>query len=187
MATISRVPVEWNGLTGLPGVSVFYAGVSTNLDVSSLVTFFNAIRGLFPPGLSWTVPAAGDTLDSVTGGILGSWTATGAASVNANGTAGPYAAGVGCRIFWNTTTVVGRRRLRGSTFMVPLLGSTYDSNGTINAGPLSTIQTAANALVASGVPWQVWHRPRNQAGGVVDAFNGAIVPDRVATLRSRRI
>lgn len=178
--------MSWDGLPGLPGVSVFYAGVSTNLDVSSLKTFFTALAGLFPTPLSWTVPAAGDTLDSVTGALVGTWTATGSGTVQGSGGTGAYAGGVGARVFWNTTTVVGRRRLKGSTFLVPLLGTMYDGSGTIVNSVLTTIQTAADGLVASGVPWQVWHRPVLNQGGVVDAFNGAIVPDRVAVLRSRR-
>jgi len=187
MADISRVRIEWNGLGGLPGLSTFYTGVTTNVVVTSLTTFFNDIRSLFPQGLSWTIPNAGDTIESSTGILTGGWTGTGGGTVNANAPLGAYAAGTGARVRWHTTAVVNGRRLAGATFLCPLAGTKYDANGTIETGALATLQTAANALVASGNPWQVWHRPVGGTGGVVDAFNSATVLDRVSSLRSRRI
>ena len=47
MADIVRVRTEWSGLTGLPGITTMYVG-TTDADISELVTFWTAIRGLFP-------------------------------------------------------------------------------------------------------------------------------------------
>ena len=77
--SIVRVRVEWNGLAGLPGISTFYVG-TTDADISELVTFYTAIKGLFPNGLNWTIPSVGDVLDEATGELEGTHVFTGAGS-----------------------------------------------------------------------------------------------------------
>ena len=74
-----RLRVTWNGLGGLPGLSTFYYGVSTP-NVSDAVTFFTAIRTLFPTGLSWDIPSSGDEIDDATGQLTGGWVGSGAVS-----------------------------------------------------------------------------------------------------------
>lgn len=186
MATLNRIRVEWSGLTGLPGISTFYVG-SADSDISELVTFFTAIRGLFPSGLSWTIPSDGDQIDDATGALTGTWIGTGGGTVTANAPGLNYAAGVGARVRWLTPAVVGGRRLRGATFLTHLASTNYDAQGTILSAALTTIQTAATALATSGSPFMVWHRPVNGVGGSSVAMNAAIVPDRVAWLRTRKI
>ena len=186
MATIARVPVTWTGLPGLPGVSVFYWDFSTAADLSALNTFFTAVRGLFADALSWSIPGSGDNIDDTDGTLNGSWVATGSGTITGNGGGGSYPAGVGTRIRWNTSAIVDGRRVRGSTFMVPLLGSSYDISGTIGSTPLTTLRNAADALAANG-GLLIWSR--NQPGstdGVSSPVVSATVPDQVATLRSRR-
>jgi len=184
MSTV-RVRVEWNGLTGLPGISTFYVG-TTDADISELVTFFNAIKGVFPSGLTWTVPAVGDVFDEASGELEGTHIFTGAGSVVANGGAVAYAAGVGVRVRWLTGAVKNGRRVTGSTFLTHIKGTSYDTAGTIANADVTTIQTAASAFVASGSPWGVWSRPVNGAGGSFHALSAAQVPDKVAWLSTRK-
>lgn len=185
MTTMRRVKVEWNGLGGLPGLSTFYYGVASP-NVSDLVTFFTTLRPLFPTSLTWNIPQSGDELDDATGALTGGWLGSGGGSVTANGGNLPYAAGVGARVQWNTGIIVGRRRVRGTTFLAPMLGSKFDSSGTIDSAALTTLQVACSTLAASGVAKGIWHRPVNGTGGQYCAINDAIVPDRVTSLRSRR-
>lgn len=185
MADIVRVRVEWNGLTGLPGISTFYVG-TTDADISELVAFFNAIKGLFPSGLTWTVPNTGDVLDVATGELTGTHIFTGAGSVSGTVAAGAHAAGVGCRVRWLTGAVVGGRRMIGTTFLTHLVSTNYDSSGTITTAALGTIQTAATTFATAGSPWQIWHRPVSGSGGSGHAISSATVPDKVGWLSTRK-
>lgn len=188
MANIAKIPVVWDGLPGLPGVGVYYAAAADAVAaVAALNTFFNAIKGNHPTGLTWQTPASGDTIDEADGHLVGSWSGAAGSTVAANGGPGVYAAGAGMRVKWNSNGIAAHRRIIGSTFLVPLLGSLYDTNGTIAAGTVTTTQTAANTLVATNL-LKIWHRP--PPGGVTGLAHlilSANVPDKVATLRSRRV
>lgn len=182
---LNRCVVQWNGLQGLPGISVFYLR-SAVTDVSDLVAFFNGVKGLFPNALTWTVPAQGDQIDEATGALVGGWAGTGGAQVQASGGVNAsFAAGVGARVEWTSDTIVGRRRARGRTFLTSLTNGQYDPQGTILSTALSTIQTAATALVASD-DTVIWHRPVGGSGGSLVDITGSLVPDTVTSLRTRR-
>lgn len=182
MAIIERIVVTWQGAVGLPGVSVFYGdlGASANADIK---TFFTSLVGLFPAGLTWTVPSSGDTIDDGTGALSSSWVNVAGGTVAAtNATA--YAAGCGAYVNWNTGSVVNGRRLKGRTFLAPLVSTMYDA-GTIVTANLTTMQNAANALVAAG-NLLVWHRPGPGGAGSSANPSSATVPDQVTSLRTRR-
>jgi hypothetical protein len=186
MATINRYVIPWTGTTALPGVSVLYSTGATDAT-ADIVTFLNAIKGLFPPGLSWSVLNGGDTIDDTTGTLNGSWTGVGGAVVTSTG-AGNYAAGTGAFVTWHTPTIVGGRRLKGRTFLCPLTIGSYDATGTIATATLTTISAAGTALAGVG-KMRVWHRPPagGGGGGTSALINAATVPDQVTSLRSRRV
>lgn len=185
MATIRRIRVLWGGIPGMPGYSLFYASAAADAT-ADLVTYFNAIKARFPSGLSWTVPPTGDTLDDATGTLNGSWSGAGAGIVTSTGT-GAYAAGVGAYSAWVTNAIVGGRRLRGRTFLAPLLGTNYDNTGTIDPTQLTTFATATSTLAATG-KLVVWHRPSGPgaSNGSSSLITAGVVPDVVTSLRSRR-
>lgn len=185
MTDIDRVEVTWTGLSGLPGVSVMYF-IPGNPAPASLVTFFTAIQSVFPAGLSWTIPTSGDTIDDATGTLTGGWSTSGGGTVAASGAAA-HAAGCGAYVNWSTGSIVGGRRLKGRTFLAPLMNSAYDNAGTIVTGNLTTLQNAATAL-AVGDGLVVWHRPTSPGGsdGIAALTISAQVPDQVTSLRSRR-
>lgn len=185
MADIDRVEVAWTGLAGLPGVSVFHF-IPGNPAPASLVTFFTAIAGVFPLGLSWTIPTSGDTFDDATGTLTGGWTGSGGGTVAASGAA-QHASGCGAYVNWATGFIVNGRRLRGRTFLAPIMNSAYDSAGTIVTGNLTTLQNAATAL-AVGDGMVIWHRPTTPgaSNGSSALTISAQVPDQVTSLRSRR-
>lgn len=187
-----RVRVQWNGLNALPGLSTFYYGVASP-NVSDLVTFFTAIKALFPTGLTWTIPSSGDEIDDATGALTGGWVGSGGGTVAATATSAGYPAGVGARLQWNTGVVYAGRRVKGGTFLAPLYGNAYESNGTLTTAAIATMQTAADAWVASGVAKGVWSRPvvdpdrpaRNRPG-LYAAISSCTIADRVTSLRTRR-
>lgn len=183
---MNRVRVPWNGLGGLPGLSTFYFDVTSTTAVADTFAFFNAIKAKFPAPLSWSIPGSGDQIDGANGNLIGTWTMTGGGTVNAVNTAA-FAAGVGARVQWLTASIIGGRRVRGSTFLVPLLAAEYDSGGTINDTDLASMQTAVNTFAAGGDLY-VWHRPSSPGAtdGVSVPVTAGLIPDKVSTLRSRR-
>jgi len=183
MADIERIVVAWTGVAGLPGVSVFYGDLagSANADIK---TFFTAIGGLFPVGLTWSIPGNGDLINDATGVLSGTWVnGAGGGTVAASGAA-QHASGVGAYVNWRTGAVVGTRRLMGRTFLAPLMNSVYDSSGNIVTANLTTLQTAASALVTAGST-VIWHRPNGAAGSSHQPV-AATVPDQVTSLKTRR-
>jgi hypothetical protein len=185
MVAIRRVPVAWTTGPGGAGVSVFYS-LAADDATASLAAFFNTIKGAFPAAVTWAVPSSGDTIESTTGALTGSWSGGSASTITGGGSTA-YAAGTGAYVRWYTNTIRNGRKFVGRTFLVPLLGSMYDTTGTIENANLGTFQTAANTLVGVGFVG-VWGRPTTPGGsnGLWGQFTSAVVPDKVTSLRSRR-
>lgn len=184
MPNARKVPVVWNTGFGGPGLSVFYSADPDDAT-ASLGTYFNAIKALFPNGVSWVIPGAGDLIDIASGRLTGGWTGGTAATINGTGGVATYAAGCGTYVKWLTGTIVNFRALKGKTFLVPLTAATYDSDGTLQPAHVTTLQNAANALVAAG-KIAVYHRPTGFAGGALNGVTAAQQMDRVTSLKTRR-
>ena len=136
--------------------------------------------------VTWQSQNQGDVIESTTGVISGSWAGAAQPSVSGTGV-GAYTAPSGCVINWRTAGVVDGRRLRGRSFMVPLHGGAYDSDGTISAAALTSLRTALATFQAAAAPvLQVWSRPLDGAGGSNHTVTSADIPDKAAILRSRR-
>ena len=180
-----KMPVVWSTGIGGTGVSVFYSPFGVDMT-TELGTFFNAIKGYFPNAVTWDVPGSGDVIDDASGHVTGAWTAGTAASITATGGAVSYPAGTGTYVRWQTAGIVNFRRVRGRTFLCPLVIGGFDTTGTIAVATQTAFQTAANTLVASG-KMLVWHRNAPLAtDGSSHAVIAAVVPDKVASLRTRR-
>lgn len=196
MAGLNRVSVAWQNWPGAPGVSQFYLDtVAAQSSVDAIRTFFNALAGLLPQGLTITVPSSGDIIEEQNGKLAGTWS-VGTAPVVVTGTnPSTYAGNAGGVVHWLTQGTAKNRRIRGRTFLVPLSSTAYDASGSMASAALTTIQTAASALVTSMAGnMVVWHRPIMQKGtGVVITpgssadVTSSRVPDLAVSLRSRRI
>jgi len=182
------VPV-WNGFTGAPGFTVlnFFDELTTGeiaLAAARVKTFFDAIAARIPDNASIVYPGEATVHDN-TGTLTGALALTPPASTNATGL-GSYAAPVGARVNWETGTISGGRRIKGRTFLVPLVSSTFDTDGTLTSANLTVILNAATAFLAGlatdGVQLGVW----SQIGSSVSPVNSATVPDQATVLRSRR-
>ena len=180
-----KTPVAWQTGIGGSGVSVFYCNFGSDITVE-LATFFNAVKANFPAVVTWDIPATGDVIDETNGEITGAWIGGTAATIVATG-AGAYVGGTGAYVRWQTAGIVGGRRVRGRTFLCPLITTSFDTQGTILAGALTSFQTAATTLAGSG-KLRVWHRPSGPGAtdGSQHAVVGATVPDKVTSLRTRR-
>jgi hypothetical protein len=166
-------------------VSIFYSDAATDVT-TNLATFINAIKGLFPNAVTWSIPAAGDTIDTDTDQLNGAWTGGTAASITATGGTGNYVAGTGGMVRWITGAVVNGRKVQGRTYLVPLITGAFDSDGTLNNTNVATIQAAATTLAGAGKLF-VYSRPHGSPPvSGADQVLAAVVPDRVTSLRTRR-
>lgn len=168
-------------------MTTFYAEADGTLAIQvGAAGFFNAVKAMIPNGTTITIPQGGDLIDEATGVLTGTWGSSGTTVIS--GTAsGPFAGGVGARVVWETDAIRAGRRVRGSTFVIPLWTQAYESNGTLTATTVTALQTAINDMLVQ-VPTQmrVWSRPRpGLAGAAVSVARGR-APDRVSWLRSRR-
>lgn len=185
MVVLNRIRTAITGFTGGPGVATMYFD-DVETALASLHDFWAAVAAVMPESIRIQVEPSGDLIESTTGVLTGTWTATGVAQVSgATGTV--YAGGVGAVVRWNTATVVGGSRLRGRTFLVPLSSNSYDSDGTLQTTPLGVIQAAATDLVSEqGGSFGIWHRPKATSDGDFAHVTQGIAVDKVAVLRSRR-
>lgn len=190
MANMRRYNVAWQNWPGSPGVSVFYSDTSVDISTftDALRAFWNSLAALLPSGLTVQVPSSGDVINDQDGTITGSWS-DGTPVLVVTGTgAGAYAGNAGAVVHWLTSGVVNGRRVRGRTFIVPIVGSAYETNGSLSTATLTSLNGAASTLVgAVGSGMRIWHRPKAPAVGSQHDVTGHRVPDLAVSLRSRRI
>ena len=199
---VHRVHVEWSGFPGGPGLSTFYV-TDGPTAVGPISSFFSSFSRDLPVDVHINVPASGDVLDPITGLISGVW-AGGTPTPSAGADAAGYNAAGGAMIKWVTAGIVRGHRVRGRTFIVPLGGDLYQTDGTLDNGVRDGILLSATNLVAALSPnLFVWSRPRKATPqwtdvrgrvhaaklasvGEVFPIIGAVVPDKSVVLRSRR-
>jgi len=189
MAAISRVQAVFSGsaVVGPAASAVFTTGQVENLR-NPWIDFWEVCAGVMPPSLTITIPATGETYDDATGELQEIWAAGTTAVIPGSASQPHFARGVGGRVVWNTQGLTNNRKVKGSTFIIPIAGSFYDTDGTLNAGTVSGIAAAAQAFVVATVTdFVVWTRPVNGAGGKSSGVVSSAFPDKISTLRSRRV
>lgn len=176
-----------------PGVSTLYCADDPVGWPTAAHDFFAAFASALPTGLSIRVPNTGDIIDATTGEITGTWVqGTAPALVNGVG-GGVYAKGVGLQVKWSTSGITRGRRVKGTTFIVPLIASAFDSDGTLSSTWVTAGATAGNAYITAAAGACIYTRPKPAPGGIgpdspgkIQLITGAVVPDRVSWLRTRR-
>lgn len=184
---MARVSVAWQNWPGAPGVTqMFLLNPPSQGNVDAIRTFFNALVTLLPSGLTIQVPSSGDVISESDGTITGAWSVGSTPAVVTGTAVASYAGNAGAVVHWLTAGVVVGRRVRGRTFLVPLV-SAYDTSGSLSSGALSTISTAAAAYVTGqGGVAVVWSRPAPGRSGSLHSITSSRVPDLAVSLRSRR-
>lgn len=205
MTDLCRVNVAWQNWPGAPGLSqLYFLNTAMQTNVDGVRAFFNALTNFLPSGLAINVPGSGDIIDSATGSITSAWSVTTTPTTVSGLGSGTYAGNAGAVIHWLTADVRDGRRIRGRTFLVPLVASSFESNGSLTSATISAITAAGNTLrtTASG-NMRVWARPvaahteYDRKTGVAKSISartgqhsdisGVRVPDLAVSLRSRRI
>ena len=194
MADLARVNASWQNWPGAPGTTtMFFDPGSMQTMVDAMRAFFQALVTLLPTGLKITVPAAGDVINDTTGNLVGAWTAATPPADVTGTSAAAYPGPAGAMVHWLTGGFLDGRRVRGRTFIVPITASFFDTNGTLGASTVTTIQNAANTFLTTvGTQFHIWHRPfagdathPAHIGGSA-TVTSARVPDLTVTLRTRR-
>lgn len=187
MANLARIRSEWTGpgLVG-PAVSTFFTDETDTGFVANIGSFWDAVKALIPAGISITTQNSGDLIDVATGALSGTWT-DGSTVVVTTSAAGAFTLGAGGRVEWATSGIRNGRRVRGSTFIVPLSGGAYSNSGLINGTFQTTMNGAASALrTAMGTNFKVYSRPGPTGAGQANTVIGSDVSTAVSWLRSRR-
>lgn len=190
---ITRVTVLWTGLAGLPGyTNFFFGGAATPAALTGIRedirAAFSTLTTYLPNGLETSTIGEHAILDEDTGALI-EYVSSDASVLNVVGSGtGAYSGPSGAVVNWNTNTVNRGRRVRGRTFIVPLVNTAYDSSGTLSGPALTALNNFANLLVGEGAANQfgVWSRPVGGTGGVFGPATSHSVPDMAAVLRSRR-
>lgn len=188
MPIVERWRIAWSGSAVVGG------GVSTHFfetPVSSISTdvgnFYKECLKYCPPSVTVTIPSSGDLIDTADGSITGTWTHGGVQTWPGTAASNFYAGGVGARIVWNTLGRKNNRRIKGSTFIVPLAASMYDTDGTLLAAPATDLKFRGDTLVTAQTgSMGIWSRPEAGAGGLFNSIVDCNSPDKVSWLRSRR-
>lgn len=155
-------------------------------NIDAIRTFFNALITFLPSGLTVQVPSSGDVISETDGTITGTWSVASTPAVVTGSAVASYAGNAGGVIHWLTAGVVVGRRVRGRTFIVPMV-SAFDTSGSLSSGALTALSNAAAAYVTgqAGVA-VVWSRPAPGRSGSLHSITSSRVPDLAVSLRSRR-
>lgn len=193
--TVASIHTIWSGGPSAPGLTVMNVDADTALDFSAalaaVVDFWTAVKGYLSNDYSLQVDPNVDLFNEADGGISGAFTENPAPAPVLGAGAGGYANGIGGRIDWATSGIVGRRRVKGRTFLVPLTSGVFNDTGLISPTVQTTFGNAAtaliNALETAGTPLVVWSRPgKGLADGAKNQVIAATVPTKPAVLRGRR-
>jgi len=184
--TLNRVRVLWQNFPGAPGYSNHYVGSAVTAQ-TELRTFYDALKGFLPSGLTIQVPSSGDQIEEATGQITGVWSGAAQTIITANGT-GTYPGSAGACVNWRSDAIVAGRRPMGRTFLVPLVGGSFETNGTIATATIAAIVAAGTTLITNlGDQLKIWNRPTPTRAGGQSRVISAQVPDLAVVLRSRRV
>lgn len=188
----------WNVTGGGVGYSVFHVREPLGSGISDSANNFAAdlraglvtLGGDLPNDVTISFESEAREIDTATGNLLGVHAVTPPANVVGIQT-GTYAAPSGAKVELITGAIVGGRRLKGRTFIVPLAGTSYENNGMVSAGAIGRLNTAFNMFrdAVGEYSLAVWSRPQGaptpRAGVLADVLSVA-ASQKAAILRSRR-
>src|SRR5258705_12523100 len=150
MANMARITSSWQNWPGAPGVTVLYADPG-NLQpiVDGMRVFWENIKVYLPTGLTITVASSGDLVNDVDGKIQGAWSVPTAPATTVCSGAGSYAGNAGAVIHWLTIGLQRGRRIRGRTFVVPLVNVAFDTGGSLAPGFITALQLGGTNLLTA--------------------------------------
>jgi hypothetical protein len=192
--------VQQSGDVGGLGMSRFAVqnSAGTSMSNTELNACAGALGGLYstyatyaPTNMSFSILNTAQVVDEQTGELAMVQNIP-TVSVKTGSSGGNYAAGVGARLYWHTTTVKNRRLVRGATYLTPITSGFMTNSGTITPAIVTALIGAGNtyiaAISAATCTPQVWCRPKPKTAGngLSAVISSCSMQATVASLRSRR-
>lgn len=159
---------------------------------TSLMNLYQRINTLIPSDITISFDGNVEVLDPVTGAVQANVESDVTIDNVFGGMSGSYAAGVGARINWKTSSIFNRRFVRGCNFIVPLGSACYTSTGALTGDTTTAIAESAasyiNDMTTGGLVPVIWGRPKTgtETGGHAGNIISGVVLQTPAGLRSRR-
>jgi hypothetical protein len=198
MSSFFRVVVNWTGFNGGPGFTNLYfrtadAAQVTAADAENAAlkvdSWIASIANHLPGAVSVKVDPTVTEINEETGAQIG-FLGTSTWGQHPGGDGSGYSAASGACFNWYTAGVRNGRRIRGRTFIVPLGGTKYDSQGTLSSTTITSFQNATQTLLDndSMSTLTVWSRPSAPGASDGEAWDVLTytLPDKAAVLTSRR-
>lgn len=201
MTQVAHIKWDLTGDIGGTGMTGFFFTKQNSADIDAAAvaaaaaatySLVHAIAAQAAGDVSWRCDPQVDVYDISTGGVQPPWVITSLPSLNPGQGSGAYPAGTGARINWKTSTIRGRRLMRGCTYAVPLSGASYTSTGSVGATCTAALTTAAmaylTAMAQGNLEPVIWHRPAKGtfSGGMVGIISAGVCSSVPASLRTRR-
>lgn len=193
MAQVIRIRSIWTGFQGAPGYTNMFFGPYDDTPSSAsdwavaVKEMWDVVKTWLPNGVTIQVQGAITTLDETTSVIVDEFNVSQpGASIGAGGSG--FSAPAGACINWLTASFGQHGRIKGRSYVVPLWGGCYDTDGTLTSSVVSSLASAATALYSQTAPYGmvVYSRKRGTAAGHMSTVTSAAVPDKAVVLRSRR-
>jgi hypothetical protein len=183
----------WTGVSGLPGYSKFrfvgvLSGAQINSAAANIKALFDAVKSYIPAAIGIAVQASASVHDD-DGTLQSEQAVTVLPAPTACTGAGAYSAASGALINWATGAINGGKKVRGRTFLVPVVVNAFQTDGTLLDATRTAIQNAASTFVGSTPTPAINSRkkPDNPlSGDQTSVIISAAVPDKQVVLRSRR-
>lgn len=187
MAEIVRFTWLWTGFAGAPGYTNIYARGVDPEDVGLAFNDFLAAQvSRIPNVVTIQLQPTPEVLEDTTGELTGVVDIGSTTAIDCTGP-GVYSAPSGACVSWSTAGIVSGRKVRGRTFLVPLIADAYQADGSLQDATRAAMLSDANTfLTAAGGQAVIWSRPRTGVPGSSHPITAANIADRVAVLRSRR-
>lgn len=181
-----RVRTVFTGtIPGVPYLSTMYFTASdtqagADAAVAAVGAFWGAVDNVMTQSLAWATQDEVLVMDN-SGQATGVFTTTPQTGVGSLSTPEPLPPSNQVLIRWQTAGFIAGKRLVGRTF-VPGLTEAANNFGNVLAATRTTIDTAAEALVAATADLAIWSRTNSLSFPATSAS----VNTAFAVLRSRR-
>lgn len=191
------MPLRYRALWSIPdagpSVSTFHFLTANEAGRQGIVgriqALFAAWTSVLPDDVTVSFDSEITEVDTASGELVAAFPVTPGTPVTGVNT-GVWAAGAGFRVVWSTGDIRLGRRVRGSTFIVPVHAASFTNTGKPGPNSSDDVVTAAqacvNGLSTDGTPMVVYSRPKPGLPGAVSLVDKASVSSVAATLRSRK-
>lgn len=185
---VREIITRWSGAGGLSGLTVNYFDEAGDQAAqrAALAAFYTACKPYLHKDTTWIIDQGGNEYNEETGALVSVWSEpTNLTGVGNPSSTIPLANATCILVRWATGTVVGRRLLRGRTY-IPGVAGVVSINGEVDPVASAAIGAAAQTLAQSEVGMVIWHRPVGGAGGSTVITQAASVWKEFGVQRRRR-